>query len=108
MAIVCAVVAAIVAIIIWCVSIAGRCVHLRIVRTAAATAAARATIVLIEMTANPMRIIVIAITVRMYAAIRLEVHTVGIVVAGRWHRRGHAAAIVHVSIVMVMVVMVKR
>lgn len=80
MHIVCAIIAAIVAIIIWCVSVAGRCMHLCIVRNGTTAAAA---IVLIEMTANSMRIIVIAIIVGMDAAIRLMVHTVGVVVICR-------------------------
>lgn len=102
MAIICAIIAAIVAIIIWCVPIGGRCVHLRIVRTAIGT------VVLIEMTANPMRIIVIVISVRMDAAIRLMVHTIGVVVVGRWHCRRHSTTIMHISIVVVMVMMVER
>lgn len=102
MAIICAIIAAVVAVIIWCVPIAGRRVHLRIVRTATGA------IVLIEMTVNPMRIIVIVITVRVDDAIRLMVHTIGVVVVGRWHRRSHSTTIMHVSIVVVMVMMVER
>lgn len=107
MAIICAVVATVVAIVIWCVSVTGRCVHLRIVGAAVASAAADA-IVLIEMTANPMRIIIIVATARMDAAIRLMVHTAGVVVVCRRHYRGHSAAIVHISIVMMMVMMMER
>lgn len=106
MAVMRAIIAAVVAIVIWCVSVDGRCVHLRIVRNGGADAS---TVVLIEMTANPMRIIVIVVAARMDDAIRLRMHAIGIVIARRWHygRHSDTAAVVHVSIVMVMVVMVK-